>query len=112
MGPQDSNTLHRRTTSTSQDSNTLHRRTTSGSDVTNDNYNYYRQERLFRLARLARRYPRYIRPSQIQRWGQEDYQGNLVQDREFVRNDPARTTNASSSSSSRNQFSNSGMGRS
>jgi len=87
--------------SPSQQSSTLHRRTNSRTNDNDNNildYNRYRQERLFRLARLANRYPRYIRPTQIQRWGGQDYQGTLVQDPDFVKNDP---TLAPSSSGSR-----------
>jgi len=49
----------------------------------------YRRERNFRLARLGRRYPQIIRPAQIQRWSQPNYDGSLVRDPSFVQSNPA-----------------------
>jgi uncharacterized membrane protein YgcG len=48
----------------------------------------FHHERNFRLARLAMRYPRYIRPQQIQRWTQSTYSDSLVRDPSFVQSDP------------------------
>jgi len=91
----------------------LHRRTTrtTTSIFRNRNYDYYRRERLFRLARLANRYPQYIRPNQITRWGDANYNGRLVQDDGFVRSDPVRQAARDSSSGSRG-YSSSSSGRS
>ena len=50
-------------------------------------YNY---ERNFRLARLGMRFPRYVRPQQIQQWTQSTYNGSLARDPSFVQSDPAR----------------------
>jgi uncharacterized membrane protein YgcG len=48
----------------------------------------FHRERNFRLARLAMRYPRYIRPQQMQRWTQSTYSDSLVRDPSFVQSDP------------------------
>ena len=48
----------------------------------------FHRERNFRLFRLAHRFPRYIQQNQLQRWTQSTYDGSLVRDPTFVRNDP------------------------
>lgn len=89
-------------TSSTSSSSSLHRRTTRTTTIFRDrNYDYYRRERLFRLARLANRYPQYIRPNQVSRWGDANYNGRLVKDDGFVRSDPVRQAARSSSSGSR-----------
>jgi uncharacterized membrane protein YgcG len=57
----------------------------------------YQRERLFRLTRLGHRYPQFVRPHQIQRWG--SYEGSLSRDPAFVNSNPAATRMSSSSSS-------------
>jgi len=100
-------------TSSNTSNNNLHRRTAASSLFRNNrnNYNYYHQERLFRLSRLAYRYPQYIRPYQVDRWSDRNYNGRLVQDDGFVRNDPVRQqARASASSNSRSYSSSSSFG--
>jgi len=63
---------------------------------------WYRAERNFRLTRMMARYPRYIRPSQIERWTDSNYQDRMVNDREFVRRNPTSTTERGAGSSSSN----------
>lgn len=70
--------------------------------------NLYNNERNFRLTRLMARYPRYIRPSQIERWTRSNYNSDLVCDNEFVRRDPSteayRSGAGSSSGGGHRQF--------
>jgi len=58
----------------------------------------YNNERNFRLRRLMARYPRYIRPSQLERWTRSNHDGDLVRDEEFVRRDPRTEADGTSSS--------------
>lgn len=44
------------------------------------------------------RYPRYIRPSQLERWTRSNHDGDLVRDEEFVRRDPRTEADGTSSS--------------
>jgi uncharacterized membrane protein YgcG len=63
----------------------------------------FQQERNFRLMRLAARYPRYITPSQVQRWSSPTYNRSLVRDQSFTQNrpaDPVTRTHRSGGSSS------------
>merc|ERR1712125_309553 len=52
----------------------------------------YRRERIFRLARLGARYPRIVRPAEIQRWSNPTYEGQLVRDPGFVQSNPSLAT--------------------
>jgi len=101
-------------TSSNTSTNSLHRRTTTSSLIRNNrnNYNYYHRERLFRLSRLAYRYPQYIRPYQVDRWSDMNYNGRLVQDDGFVRSDPVRQQARASASSDSRSYSSSSAGRS
>jgi uncharacterized membrane protein YgcG len=55
----------------------------------------YTHDRNFRLLRLATRYPRYVRPQQLQTWSQVGYDGSLARDPSFVNSDPARQSASS-----------------
>ena len=59
-----------------------------GREDSNRAVRHFNQERNFRLARLHQRHPRFIRPRQLQRWTQSTFDGQLAQDRSFVRSDP------------------------
>jgi len=72
------------TTNGNQDGNGLRQRQVDSEE------HIYTRERNFRLIRLASRYPRVIRPAQIRRWTQSNYQGSLVRDETFMRDDPIR----------------------
>lgn len=54
----------------------------------------YRRERQFRLARLGARYPQIVRPAQIERWSQPNYDGTIVRDPSFVQSNPSLTSSA------------------
>lgn len=60
-------------------------------------FRQYNRERNFRLARIGARFPRYVRPEQIQRWTASTFDGTLARDPTFVQNDP-RIVRASSES--------------
>jgi uncharacterized membrane protein YgcG len=64
-------------------------------------FRQYNRERNFRLARMGARFPRYIRPEQIQRWTESTFDGTLARDPTFVQNDP-RIVRASSQSKTGN----------
>jgi len=85
------------------------RRTPTNYDVNR----WYRAERNFRLTRMMTRYPRYIRPSQIERWTDSNYQDRMVNDREFVRKNPTeRRAGSSNSNNTTHKRNNYGGGRS
>ena len=48
----------------------------------------FQQDRNFRLARLALRYPNVVSQQQVQRWSSPTYNGQLSQDRSFVKSRP------------------------
>ena len=90
----------------------------SSSSATNTNLNWYRAERNFRLIRIGYRYPGYVRPSQLDRWMNTNYNENLTFNQDFVRNKPATSNdfrsdgsnNNGSSSSSRYRYDGGGFG--
>mmetsp|Transcript_25388 Transcript_25388/g.37391 ORF Transcript_25388/g.37391 Transcript_25388/m.37391 type:complete len:491 (-) Transcript_25388:221-1693(-) len=67
-------------------------------------------ETQFRLMRLMNRYPRYINQSQVRRWSNPEYDGRIVQDREFVRSKPTTQSTSSSSGSRGGHRSSGGFG--
>jgi len=63
------------------------------------NYDMFEFERAFRLGRLSTRYPRYVRRTDVERWTQRGYDGSMMSDPTFVRNDPDRQQQGPSGSS-------------
>ena len=59
----------------------------------------YLSERNFRIQRLHHRYPNYIQQSNVDRWTQENYDGTMTQDNDFVHKDPDPVVHNQSSSS-------------
>lgn len=57
-------------------------------DAASRAFRRYTRDRNFRLERLHRRYPRIIRPSQIDLWSRVGYNGSLASDPIFVASDP------------------------
>lgn len=62
-------------------------------------FQQYQSDRNFRLRRLGHRYPRLVRPQQIQRWTSDSYDGFLARDPTFTELDPTRVSSKSGSSS-------------
>ena len=65
------------------------------------NNDMFELERAFRLGRLSARYPRCVRHSDVERWTQRGYNGSMMNDPTFVRNDPNHQEDPSGSGSRR-----------
>jgi len=89
--------------------NTVQRRHRYNAGNDNDNNvqlrRRYNDERKFRLIRLKARHPKYIRTSQIERWANSDYHGDLARDQDFVRRDPSIRANENNGTGGSNSYS-------
>ena len=102
------------TASVPVDNNDLLLREEEEEEARNRALRQYTHDRNFRLMRLGSRYPRFVRPQQIQAWSQVGYDGSLARDPSFLSNDPVRqqaaASNSNNSSSSRRHGSGSSGG--